>query len=1249
MKTCFIPAMKVLIAILCLAASAQELHAQVSTQILDPAMRQTVDQPTWRPKDSSLVAFNTSDTSYYYETPVTYIYPGQTMNWYGETGTTYWQGGYARRVPKTSTGSANGATANYKFDISTAGNYLVYTYVCYTFSVTDNAYMSVKSAAATLDSARCNLLQPGTDVPRYINLALVPRFTDRANDGAWLPVCIANAPAGNKAITVTIGADTLTAGPLRVDAVRILRSSAAKDLEFGRRNRVAFDSMRVPESYRPVNIGGISTRQFRFYNLGTSVLGLFGITSTNGQFQCTNSFPIAIQPGTFQVVTINFKPTKSGTLIDTLIVTSDDPAEPTAKWIAVGDASNPLWLTVDQPPGVQAVTGQYVRPGVDTSYFETLPIASPPNLLGNDGLYNNTGTASWGGLSRLSPNAAGGGSPNGASGNYTFDLPVTTNYLIYVYLRNDLNNSANHLLLVRRFGEGGAIADSVRFSGISPGANVPNFIARGLFTTFDSTYSTTQGKYIPNGGADGAWMPLSCVPLFAGNDAVTVTWAADALTPAYFRFDAVRILRSTLAKDLEFGRREKIGFLDSRRVPEMFPQTTLGEYSTKLVRFWSLGSQPVTVSSITGSTRRFSSGTTFPVTIQPGKYADIALQFAPFQEEETTDTLTVVSDDSAEPNAKLVVIGEGINWNFILNASAGGVEPHYNAPGTSSSQNYSGAPYWAPIYSEIPSTWLNSGINGLYDYPLPGGNLKSRVYVGSGFCEARFKFIIPPVKSGIYRLEYNGPPGDAYAGQNVTVELMTPFRSDTQRVTGFNEVVPGDRIFTAVGDGYPFAINGGDTTTTRWSNLNDGNTNLLRMDLLRIRKIPTKATLSVNPIFDFGNISINDSIRRYQQNFRHVVAIRSAGEMSLRLVQVRLTVGTIFKLVNAPPANWELSGINGIYNLSVDCTPDSIRNDYVDTLFIASTAPGDSIRRVLVHANGVGTQVAVDNSDAASVFITPNVVAFDAADPVTQTKWQRLVDPAAAAGDRLLARIYKTPGAIIEWFPTIPLLTKPIGTVDYFTVSVKSNPFVANATPRARYIVREAGGVIDTFLVNQNNLTGEGEFLLGAGKVFAFRRGGQDTHGASAIYGYVRLENDTALVSGYYAQSGNPNFARDSGYYINADRITLNEVKNPTLSVKQDNSIPTSFALSQNYPNPFNPTTDIRFALPTRNVVSLVVYDILGREVTRLIDQDAMAPGNYSIRWNAQTRAGMQVSTGVYFYRITAGDFVLTKKMLLLK
>ena len=166
MKTCFIPAMKVLIAILCLAASAQELHAQVSTQILDPAMRQTVDQPTWRPKDSSLVAFNTSDTSYYYETPVTYIYPGQTMNWYGETGTTYWQGGYARRVPKTSTGSANGATANYKFDISTAGNYLVYTYVCYTFSVTDNAYMSVKSAAATLDSARCNLLQPGTDIPR---------------------------------------------------------------------------------------------------------------------------------------------------------------------------------------------------------------------------------------------------------------------------------------------------------------------------------------------------------------------------------------------------------------------------------------------------------------------------------------------------------------------------------------------------------------------------------------------------------------------------------------------------------------------------------------------------------------------------------------------------------------------------------------------------------------------------------------------------------------------------------------------------------------------------------------------------------------------------------------------------------------------------------------------------------------------------------------------------------------------------
>ena len=94
--------------------------------------------------------------------------------------------------------------------------------------------------------------------------------------------------------------------------------------------------------------------------------------------------------------------------------------------------------------------------------------------------------------------------------------------------------------------------------------------------------------------------------------------------------------------------------------------------------------------------------------------------------------------------------------------------------------------------------------------------------------------------------------------------------------------------------------------------------------------------------------------------------------------------------------------------------------------------------------------------------------------------------------------------------------------------------------------------------------------------------------------------------------------------------------------------LPESYALSQNYPNPFNPTTVIRYALPRTSDVSLVVYNLLGQEVIRWSRRSAPA-GYYVQRWNGTNNVGRPVTTGIYFYRILAGDFAETKKMLLLK
>jgi len=96
-------------------------------------------------------------------------------------------------------------------------------------------------------------------------------------------------------------------------------------------------------------------------------------------------------------------------------------------------------------------------------------------------------------------------------------------------------------------------------------------------------------------------------------------------------------------------------------------------------------------------------------------------------------------------------------------------------------------------------------------------------------------------------------------------------------------------------------------------------------------------------------------------------------------------------------------------------------------------------------------------------------------------------------------------------------------------------------------------------------------------------------------------------------------------------------------------NLPTSFALSQNYPNPFNPTTTISYVIPEAVNVELIVFDITGREVTRLVDNRNHNAGRYDVMWNGLNDAGERVASGLYFYRIMAGDFQQTNKMLMLK
>ncbi len=123
-------------------------------------------------------------------------------------------------------------------------------------------------------------------------------------------------------------------------------------------------------------------------------------------------------------------------------------------------------------------------------------------------------------------------------------------------------------------------------------------------------------------------------------------------------------------------------------------------------------------------------------------------------------------------------------------------------------------------------------------------------------------------------------------------------------------------------------------------------------------------------------------------------------------------------------------------------------------------------------------------------------------------------------------------------------------------------------------------------------------------------------HFANSLTGYVTGENGTIFRT------------------TNGGTIWVNNI---------ESKIPDNFSLSQNYPNPFNPTTNIKYQIKSKGLVTFKIYDILGKEIATLVNEK-QSPGTYEVSWD-----GSAYPSGVYFYKLIAGNFSETKKMLLIK
>jgi hypothetical protein len=110
------------------------------------------------------------------------------------------------------------------------------------------------------------------------------------------------------------------------------------------------------------------------------------------------------------------------------------------------------------------------------------------------------------------------------------------------------------------------------------------------------------------------------------------------------------------------------------------------------------------------------------------------------------------------------------------------------------------------------------------------------------------------------------------------------------------------------------------------------------------------------------------------------------------------------------------------------------------------------------------------------------------------------------------------------------------------------------------------------------------------------------------------------------------------------DCVEIRFMPNPSFLKNAENEI----SLSNNYPNPFNPETEIFFNLPERMFVNLAIYNILGEKV-RTLANSAMEEGTHNIYWDGRDDTGTLVASGIYFYKLSAGEFTATRRMILMK
>jgi photosystem II stability/assembly factor-like uncharacterized protein len=237
------------------------------------------------------------------------------------------------------------------------------------------------------------------------------------------------------------------------------------------------------------------------------------------------------------------------------------------------------------------------------------------------------------------------------------------------------------------------------------------------------------------------------------------------------------------------------------------------------------------------------------------------------------------------------------------------------------------------------------------------------------------------------------------------------------------------------------------------------------------------------------------------------------------------------------------------------------------------------------------------------------------------------------------AHILKTTNHGISWIDNnlgSPSFVTGISMCDQYTGYAVTTSEIYKTTNGSfdfdslKYWFGVGSGMWDIHAINPDTV-----YIAAAQGIIKTTNGGENwilymTANNDHVYGIDMLNSVTGFAVGHNgSQVGSISKTTNGGYVIGIEPIS--------------GLIPREYGLFQNYPNPFNPETTIRFSIPITSFAAIRIYDVLGRFVHSLVEEQLTA-GNYSVSWNAS-----EMPSGIYFYRIESGNFSESKKMILVK